>query len=590
MPKKIVDDLTDANLPDQKELEKEISDYLTRKYGDKIKIISAGLVQQEAGDSGDGKSGRHVGDILMNFDMKPEELADYLDEYVIRQQEAKAVLATKICTHFKRIRYLKEHPIENRRDIGRIKNNVLLIGPTGVGKTYLIKLIAQKIGVPFIKGDATKFSETGYVGGDVEDLVRDLVRQADGDIDRAQYGIIYVDEIDKIARSQNRLGADVSRSGVQRAFLKPMEETDVELKVPHDIISQMEAMEHFRATGKRENRTINTKNILFIMSGVFDGLEEIIRKRCQKQTMGFEGDLSSAKDSLSFLDKVMAEDLVELGFESEFVGRLPVVAVMNRLTEADFYQILTSPNCPIVLAKKQDFRVYGINLTFTDEAYREIARKAIPEKTGARGLVSVIEKVLLPFEKKLPSTSITSLSVTVEMVANPKREMAQLLNSATVQQEHEKMCGDNAVKEQQKLICFLTESKTVFLQSHGVTVTEVKLELMAQMCQQENIDISDTCLVLVDFVKHIRKWETRISEACGLTVSFEEAAVDLILTKTPRTHENIDTICEKILAALEYGLRLITHKKHISSVQVPVEGVEKPEQFINDLVEKTFKV
>jgi ATP-dependent protease Clp ATPase subunit len=163
----------------------------------------------------------------INFDLKPEELIAYLDQFVVKQDSAKAILATKICTHFNRIKRAQEGH-ENSGSVsmvGHIKNNVLMIGPTGVGKTYVIKLIANKIGVPFVKGDATKFSETGYVGGDVEDLVRDLVREADDDIELAQYGIIYIDEIDKIASSRNIIGADVSRTGVQRALLKPMEET-----------------------------------------------------------------------------------------------------------------------------------------------------------------------------------------------------------------------------------------------------------------------------------------------------------------------------------------------------------------------------
>ena len=156
-----------------------------------------------------------------------------------------------------------------------------MIGPTGVGKTYLIKLIAKKLGVPFVKGDATKFSETGYVGGDVEDLVRDLVYEANEDIELAQYGIIYIDEVDKIASSHNLIGPDVSRTGVQRALLKPMEEAEIDLRVPHDPISQLQAIERFRKTGKKEKRTVNTKNILFIVSGAFNHLDEIIRKRMQ---------------------------------------------------------------------------------------------------------------------------------------------------------------------------------------------------------------------------------------------------------------------------------------------------------------------
>ncbi|PJB40090.1 MAG: ATPase, partial [Deltaproteobacteria bacterium CG_4_9_14_3_um_filter_44_9] len=217
----------------------------------------------------DSEKGDKEGEpVKIKFDMKPEELESYLDEYVVKQKEAKEILATKICTHFNRIRLLEDNNKAERYGIiGNIKNNIIMIGPTGVGKTYLIKLIAKKIGVPFVKGDATKFSETGYVGGDVEDLVRDLVHEADGNIELAQYGIIYIDEIDKIASTGSIVGPDVSRTGVQRTLLKPLEETEVDLKVAHDPMSQLEAIEEYRRTGKRKKKAINTKNILFIVSG-----------------------------------------------------------------------------------------------------------------------------------------------------------------------------------------------------------------------------------------------------------------------------------------------------------------------------------
>ena len=251
-----------------------------------------------------------------------------------------------------------------------------MAGPTGVGKTYMIKLIAQKIGVPFVKGDATKFSETGYVGGDVEDLLRDLVYDANGDIERAQYGIVYIDEIDKIAGSGNIIGPDVSRTGVQRALLKPMEETEVDLRVPHDPISQMEAIEKYRRTGKREKKTINTRNILFIVSGAFNGLEDIIKKRLHKEGIGFGAEIKSKDDKAEYLKHISAEDLISYGFESEFIGRLPVVAVFHPLETQDLYEILKNPHSPITNSKKKDFKAYGINLQFEDNALVEMARMA----------------------------------------------------------------------------------------------------------------------------------------------------------------------------------------------------------------------
>ena len=372
------------------------------------------------------KPGVSIKDNTFNFNILPEELEEYLNTYVIGQEETIEVIATKVCTHFNRMKLEKTLP-EEARPVGNIKSNMLLIGPTGVGKTYIIKLIAKKIGVPFVKADATKFSETGYVGGDVEDLVRELVHESDGDIARAEYGIIYIDEIDKIASSGGMHGPDVSRTGVQRNLLKLMEESDVDLKTPHDLASQVEAAMEAQRTGKVSHRKISTKNILFIVSGAFGGLDEIVNKRMNKHAIGFEKSVASSPNKQDVLKQITTEDLILFGFESEFVGRLPVYVILNELNEDGLYKILKNKYSSVVQGKKLDFLAYGIELSFSDESLRILASRAYKEKTGARGLLSVFEKLLVKFEKSLPSTEIKKLHVDENLIAEPLKILDDML-------------------------------------------------------------------------------------------------------------------------------------------------------------------
>ncbi len=417
------------------QFKKEFEEFLKEKYG--------ANPEQDTSSSKAGSSA-HTTVADSNFDLKPEELEEYLNRFVECQEEAIEVIATKIATHYNRMR-LEDTLTEEQRLIGNIKSNVLLIGPTGVGKTYIVKLIANKIGVPFVKGDATKFSETGYVGGDVEDLIRDLVREADGDIKRAEYGIVYLDEIDKIASSANSKGIDVSRTGVQRNLLKLMEESEVDLRVPHDMAAQMEAAMEAQKTGKVQRKKVNTKNILFVMSGAFAGIEDIIRRRINQNKIGFTNESRASITRSEYLKKIQTEDLAEFGFESEFIGRLPVVTVLNELTVDALFNILKNENSSVIISKKRDFLAYRIQIEFDDEALRILAERAFQQKTGARGLVNIIENVLIKFEKKLPSTQIKKFRVTKEVVLNPQAELNRMLTYHSMKEFQQNFLTSNGI-------------------------------------------------------------------------------------------------------------------------------------------------
>jgi endopeptidase Clp ATP-binding regulatory subunit ClpX len=576
----------DDKIPDPKEIEKEISEFLAKKFKDNVKIVSPVVLPQELALDKTPKPSRKRKKI--NFDLLPEDLISHLDRYVVKQDTAKAILATKICTHFNRIKRAEAAAEDTDDMVGRIKNNVLMIGPTGVGKTYIIKLIANKIGVPFVKGDATKFSETGYVGGDVEDLVRDLVREADDDIELAQYGIIYIDEIDKIAGSRHIIGADVSRTGVQRALLKPMEETEVDLKVPHDPISMIQEIESYRKTGKRNKRSVNTKNILFIMSGAFSDLTEIIQKRISAHAIGFGAHLTQSRDSSEILKHVASEDLIKYGFESEFVGRLPVRAVFEKLTEKDLFEILKNPNNPIILGKKLDFAAYDIDVKFDDKVLQILAKKAFAENTGARGLVSAVEKALLPFEKKLPSAGIKKFPISEPTIQQPEKTLQELI-AAPEDKNITEPFESLAKQEKQYIKNYLESNKATLAEKYRLTMTPTRIDTVAAYYSKHIMDVGKVIKKIKTYYDDIKKIELYFFKTHDINIVLEEDAIDFIIEKIISDDMHLDEIYRHLTSDFEHGLKLVREKTGRNRFFVTRDALRNPESYIGSLLRKEIK-
>ena len=350
------------------------------------------------------------------FHLKPVDIARHLNRFVIGQQEAKKVLSVALCDHFQHVKMTQAgNPAPFYQ-----KQNVLILGPTGVGKTHLLRSAADLIGVPFVKADATKFSETGYVGGDVDDLVRDLIRRAGGDIKRAEHGIIYLDEVDKLACGASEGGGrDVSGRGVQTNLLKLMEDGDVPVVSPNDVTGQLQnAMSAARGNTPGMPDTVSTKHILFIVSGAFVGIEKITRERLENKSLAME----------KCHAQVSTADLIRFGLEPEFVGRLPVRVACHSLDEDDLFLVLSKSESSLLRQYERAFAAYGINLQFQPEALRILAGLAKAEQTGARGLMTVLERSFRDLKFRLPSTKIKSLTVTAETIQNPAATLRKLLS------------------------------------------------------------------------------------------------------------------------------------------------------------------
>jgi endopeptidase Clp ATP-binding regulatory subunit ClpX len=473
---------------------------------------------------GGGDEPRLEDDPIFKFDKKPKDVKAHLDRFVIRQDEAKKVLSVALCDHYHHVRLA----VEGREQPNYAKQNILLAGPTGVGKTYLIRSLAELIGVPFVKADATKFSETGYVGGDVEDLVRELYRRANNDLRRAQYGIIYIDEIDKIAAAPNLVGRDVSGRGVQTNLLKLMEETEVPARSPNDIAGQLQALMDATTRGRKAPESINTKHILFIVSGAFPGLDKIVRRRLREATIGFTARAAKAESDFEITTQAQTRDFIEYGFEPEFIGRLPVRVYCHPLDVDDLFNVLRTSEGSIIRQYEQTFAAYGIEVLFGDDGLRRIAELAAEEQTGARGLMTVCERVFREFKFELPSTRVRRFVVNRDVVENPVAGLRRLL-------------AESAVEER---------------------------AVMRQL---------------------VHEFAERFTREHGLTIRFTEAAADRVVALAAEQGRPVRELCGERFRDLQFGLKLIAQNTARREFELDVPMVEAPDRVLSEWVVASYR-
>ena len=510
--------------PTPEEIEKEFQEFVQQKYGGSVRLINATATASPPATEDEGPDPKQTFDL--KFDLKPKEVKQYLDRYVIEQDEAKKALAIAVCDHYNHVRTCHEDPTATEADYS--KQNIVMLGPTGVGKTYLIRHIAKLIGVPFVKADATRFSETGYVGANVDDLIRELVTQAEDNLELAQYGIIYLDEADKIATPPNIIGRDVSGRGVQIGLLKLMEETEVDLRSGNDVASQMRAAMEFQKTGDVGKEVINTRHILFIISGAFTGMADIIKKRMHQSKIGFNAEIARQTDEMAhYFEEITPKDFIDFGFEPEFIGRLPVHVVCTELGVDDLFYILKHSEGSIIRQYENAFQAYGITVLFSDEGLRRIAEKAIVQKTGARALMTVCEKVLRDYKFELPSMGVTEFVVTAAVVDAPDVELKRITEDSEYNRNQ----------------------------------------------------------VMTERVRH---YEANFYAAHQLRIRFDDEATARICARATAQAQTVEQICDELLGSYQHGLNLIKQNTGQSEFTFPKSVLEDPDQVLEEWIRASY--
>ncbi|MFK7911480.1 MAG: AAA family ATPase [Akkermansiaceae bacterium] len=526
-------DKKDKDMPDSDDLQKMIKDMFGK--------MGAGVTMPFPGFSNDDDASEPEdtdfddldmkdADSVFDFNYKPRDIKGHLDRFVIRQDEAKKALSIAVCDHYNHAKYMRGLEQEHGKipdNIEYQKQNVIVVGPTGVGKTYLIKHIAEMIGVPFVKADATKFSETGYVGGDVDDLVRELVQKADGDIELAEYGIIYIDEVDKLASSSGSMGRDVSGRGVQTTLLKLMEETEVAARNPNDMKSQMMAMMDMQSGRGGGKDTINTRHILFIVSGAFSGLEKVIKKRLRSGQIGFGADVTENPEDAELFKEINTQDFIDFGFEAEFIGRLPVRVVCEKLEAKDFVNIMKNSEGSLLRQYEREFAAYGIQAKFEDSAIERIAERAESENTGARALMTVCEGLLRDFKFELPGTAVSELAIDSDLI--DKRE--------------------SVLKKYREL---------------GKRVDVAKAREEADLYARE------------------------FHEKHGIRVTFTDEAVSLLGEQAADKARSVLQLCQQRFKDFQFGLKLIEKNTGVGEFDLGKEAVLDADKFLSERVVQSY--